>query len=66
MDMINLPCSGTALNPLAVTEPSVTNLILEESPDDRKPDDGSVQNLFIMALCRDMINLPCSGTALNP
>ena len=37
----------TALNPLAVTEPSVTNLIYRELPSDRNPDDGRSQNLLI-------------------
>ena len=37
----------TALNPLAVTEPSVTNLIYRALPDDRNPDDRRSQNLLI-------------------
>ena len=36
-----------ALNPLAVTEPSVTNLTYRALPDDRNPDDGRSQNLLI-------------------
>ena len=37
----------TALNPLAVTEPSVTNLTYIALPDDKNPDDGRSQNLLI-------------------